>query len=342
VEGYLVYNGTEIANANRIFTYLNNGLGPVGTSPPGSGALCTALALASYVSPSADPAPWYDAAKGESAAFLGFLPWQVNLIPSMARATQASGQQGSAMGRLSLAGQLLQVQGWLVATSPASQEYGERWLLSALRTVTTESCDTSTVTILPACPGAGEAATFRNLYRTGLVDYTPAQPLDPVTPASHFRQVAFQMRSELPWMFVAPVTVLNTTTTFPATIAGVATTKSVSTGIRFTIVAGTGVAAGPWTITGTVTAGAGPAYSVTVGAIAAGTTLTIDGGQRDVQLRNASGVLIGGIDALNLIAPFTWPEMLPSSTMTWTVALAGGGVKNANSSAKIERLDREV
>jgi hypothetical protein len=342
VEPYLVYNGTEIANGNRTYSYLNNGLGPNQLGQPGTAILCSLIG-GTYVSPSADPAPWYDSTKAESAAFLGFVPMSINLVPSMQRSSAASAVIGTSMGRLALAGQLLQVQGYLVSTSLAASEFGERWLIAALRTPTAGACDTATASILPACPGAGEAATFRNLYRIGLVDYTPATPLDADTPSAHLRNVAFQMRSELPWMYVAPVTILNTTTTFPGVITGVTTSKwPGSTGIRITIYAGTGGASGPWTITGTVTAGAGTGYSVTVGAIATGNTLVIDGALRDVQLTNAAGTLIGGLDALNLVAPFSWPEMIASSTMTWTVALAGGGVKNANASVKIERLDREV
>lgn len=342
MEPYLLFNSVEVINGNRTYSYINNGLGPTGLAPGGLGSNCATIG-GTYVSPSADPAPWYDSTKGESAAFLGFIPWTMQLVPSLSRAQGPSGTGGSTVGRLAFAGQLLQVNGWLVSATPSGNEFGERWLLAALHTPVAAACDVATATILPACPGAGENTNaLRLLYRLGLVDYTAAAPVDDSTPWSYFRQVSFQMRSELPWMYLALAIILSTTTTFPGTATGVVAPKIPgSTGINITLYAGTGAAAGPWTITGTCTAGGGPNYSVTVGALASGTTLFIYGPTHDVQLVNAAGTLIGGIDALNLIAPFTWPEQLPGTTYTWTVALAGGGVKNANSSVSMSRQDRE-
>lgn len=341
-----MWNGIEIANYTRTLSYINAGLGPSGLSSPGSGCLCTALLFGgSYVSPSADPAPWYDPAKSESTQFLGFVPWRLDLVPSMARTTGPSGIYGSSMGRLALAGNIVQGSGWLVAATQAAQEYGERWLLAALRSQSPAGCagcDLGVATILPACPD-GSSAAFQNLYRCGIVDYTAAQPVDDATPFTYFRQVSFQLRSELPWIFYTPAILVATTTTFPASATTTTGTWPGEAGIKFTINTGTVGNVGPLLIQGVVVSGNGSPYSFTTEVLPPNATLTIDGATRDVALiNNATGLQIGGIDYIHLTSPFSWPEMVAQSQMTWSVSVPGGSIKNANTSAKIERIDREV
>lgn len=337
MEGYLTWNGIEIVNATRTVTYLNNGLGPPGLTSPGVGCTCSALA-GSYVSPSADPAPWYDSSKPESAQFLGLVPAVMNLVPSLARTTGPSGVYGSTMGRLALAGNVVQCQAWMLSSTAEGQEYGERWLLSALRSQTPQGCagcDLGTAVILPACV---ETGGFRTLYRCGLVDYTPAAAGD--APFWYWRNVAFQVRSELPWMFLAPVTVINNST---ATGAGAAVTTGTwpgETAMRFTITTGAGGNVGPTTFTGVRNSGNGSNYAaLTVGVLPPLTTFTVDAATRDVSLIDQTGTQIGGIDMLTLTAPFSWPEMVAGSTMTWSFAITA---RNAGTTVKIERIDREV
>lgn len=338
MEGYLTWNGIEIVNSTRTFTYLNNGLGPPGMDSPGVGCNCSALA-GSYVSPSVDPAPWYDAAKPESAQFLGLVPAVMNLVPSMSRTTGPSGVYGSTMGRLSLAGNVLQCQAWMLSSTAEGQEYGERWLLAALRSQTAAGCagcDLGTAVILPACV---ETGGFRTLYRCGLVDYTPAQASD--APFWYWRNVAFQLRSELPWMFLAPVTLISGTNVLSIVSGTTTGTWPGAAAIRASIVTGAGGNVGPFTLTGTRTAGNGGNYAtLTIGVLPPLTTFTIDGATRDVTLVDQSGTQIGGIDMLTLSAPFSWPEMVAGSTMTWNLTVTGA--KNATTVMKIERIDREV
>lgn len=218
MEPWLAYNGVLLGNAVQTLSYLRRGLGGAMFEVPASGAdfndvsqlgcYCDEMNDGPYVDPATDLAAWWDPLKAESDSFLGMVPWTVNVVPGIGRNVAAGGMQGSQLGRMILGGTLVQVQGVLYAATVAGMEYGERWLIAALRNVVCagEGCDVGSLCVLPACPeGVGYASSsFRTLYQTGLIDYTPAQPAaDGV--GWFMRTVSFQMRSELPYMFEDPV-----------------------------------------------------------------------------------------------------------------------------------------
>jgi hypothetical protein len=263
VEPWLVYEGNEIANAVRTLSYLRNGLGgsmwSVGVS--GSdlgdvsqlGCFCEEMNDGPYVDPASDDAPWYDAARPESQSFLGFFPTQLDLVPALARSVGGGGVLGSSLGRLVLGGTLVQASGWLIAATAAGQEYGERWLLAALRgQCLQEGCDVGELCLLPACPeGVGyESTAFRTLYRAGLIDYVPARPHTPGT-ETHLRVVSFQIRSELPWMFNDALPLVSGQSVELTSVSALASTDTWpgEAGVKIKIAAGT-KDAGPFRVTG--------------------------------------------------------------------------------------------
>lgn len=161
-----------------------------------------------YVDPATDLAAWWDPLKPESDSFLGLIPWTVNVVPSIGRDVSEGGMSGSQLGRMIFGGTLVQVSGVLYSATAAGMEYGERWLIAALRGAVCrdEGCDVGALCILPACPeGAGyTSSSYRTLHRAGLIDYTAAQPTaDGV--GYYMRNVSFQMRSEFAYLFEDPV-----------------------------------------------------------------------------------------------------------------------------------------
>lgn len=218
MEPWMAYNGVLIGNAVQTLSYLRRGLGGSMFEVAVSGGdfndvsqlgcYCDEMNDGPYVDPATDVAAWWDPLKPESDSFLGFVPWTLNVVPSIGRDVQAGGMRGSQLGSMIVGGTLVQVTGILYAATEAGMEYGERWLIAALRNVVCagEGCDVGALCILPACPeGAGYASSaFRTLYQTGLIDYTPASPVaDGV--GWYMRQVSLQMRSELPYLYEDPV-----------------------------------------------------------------------------------------------------------------------------------------
>jgi len=263
VEPWLSYSGTEIANGVRTLSYLRRGLGGTCWYVPASGAdfndvsqlacFCEELNDGPYVDPATDAAPWFDAVKPESDSFLGLYPLTIDLVPSFGRYQSPSGIVGTSLGRLVRGGATIQVRGWLISATQAGNEYGERWLLAALQgACASDGCDIGTLCVLPTCPeGAGySAANYRTLYRAGLVDYVPAKPLSQGY-EWYVREVSFQFRSELPWMYEDADSIVAPVTARRGLVAGLASTGEWpgEAGIRVKVRAGV-TPVGPFRITG--------------------------------------------------------------------------------------------
>jgi hypothetical protein len=141
VHSFLELNGIEISNGARTIQYLRNGLGSDHWQI-GEGCACHSLitdvcpsattAEQCFVSPAADPAPWYDPDVPESGDFLGVLikdvrPWfdgqaARNVTPRI------SGLGGASIGPQHPTPRTLQTPATLIAASCGGIEYGRRWL----------------------------------------------------------------------------------------------------------------------------------------------------------------------------------------------------------------------
>lgn len=254
MESWLAYNGIEIANGPRVAAYVAAGLGPPGLQMDVGCSCDELIPVGGYHDPVSDDAPWWDPLKPESDSFLGFMPLTINVVPKVTRTVTGAGINGVSLSRLGLGGAVIQVSGYLVSATAAGMEYGERWLISALRNqCVAEGCDVGTVCILPSCPeGVGYSpSSFRTLFRAGLVDYTPAAPVGDV-PSWYVRQVSFQIQSELPYMYEDPVPLATALPLGYGPVVGSAVTGQWpgEAGVRIKIAAGQPNALGPVRVTG--------------------------------------------------------------------------------------------
>lgn len=198
LEDYVEINSVEIANANRSSDYLSAGL-LTGVSVSSAVCECAATDDGPYVSPTDDPAPWYDAAREESGEFLGLLASEIRLDPVAVRSITPKLSGGATVGRIYLRHRILSVRGIMLASSAQGMAYGERWLADVLagRIV---GCSTDTARVLLACPSGSASAQFRTLRRIGIVDgptYGPAE----TQPECYLQEVMFQVASGVPWLF---------------------------------------------------------------------------------------------------------------------------------------------
>lgn len=164
VHSFLELDGVEISNGARTIQYLRNGLGS-DHFQVGEGCTCHVLTseicpsaetpAQCFVSPAADPAPWYDPDVPESADFLGVLikdvrPWfdgqaARNITPRI------SGLGGASIGPLHPTPRTLQTPATLIAGSCAGMEYGRRWLQAMLARLC-DPCQLSVARVRSFCP----------------------------------------------------------------------------------------------------------------------------------------------------------------------------------------------
>lgn len=167
---YLALDGgtVEVANAARTLAYLRAGLANTmqGHWVIGEGDLCGVLYRLNggncaipdvFVSPTADPAPWYDASEPGSATFLGVVLLDLNGYDSTITRVVSPRIQG--LGGATFSGQRRNPRTWtfraaLVSADDAGAEYGLRWLTSVLETTSCSTCATGDLTVRLACPPA--------------------------------------------------------------------------------------------------------------------------------------------------------------------------------------------
>lgn len=155
------FNGVEVANAARVVEYLRNGLGNTPHWELGDGDLCDVLyrddacAPITYTSPSADPAPWYDAAEPGAAAFLGVVPLMLRGYDSTIARTiteRLQGLQGGVWAQQRRAPRKWQFQAAIIAADDSGAEYGLRWLTAVLAATACDTCDTGHLEVRLVCP----------------------------------------------------------------------------------------------------------------------------------------------------------------------------------------------
>lgn len=174
---FIDVNGVEVANAYRTASYLQRGLGPL-TFEVGSLG-CSVLArevggMGPFVSPSADPAPWYSASVPESAEFLGFIPRMDFQTIDVKRSVSQrfGGIGGGVIGIEQFAARGLHVEGMLIASTCPGLEYGRHWLYSRLGGDCI-GCALAVVRVRDSCPptdGSNDTRGERIIYDAALTD----------------------------------------------------------------------------------------------------------------------------------------------------------------------------
>jgi hypothetical protein len=158
--GWLCLGGQEIWNSARLQAYIDNGCAG-GRYVRACDSCGPEMAVAleqeggDYVSPEADPAPWYAATEPYSADFTGFLPLTVDGLgpgPITRETTQRASGRGAFFGPEIQAAPAVVVTGVLVAKTGCAAAYGLRWLTMALRGSCGSDCDGDDLTFLDCCP----------------------------------------------------------------------------------------------------------------------------------------------------------------------------------------------
>lgn len=311
--------------------------------------MCPALEQETYVSPELDPAPWYDAANSASAEFQGFLPESITLSPPGSASSVPLVSVGSSVGPYQLPGRVIDVVGWLVATTQAGMWWGERWLTEALRGNLCSDCRGDELKVLPFCREDDDlspdySGDFRTLVGASLVD-GPRWTEVSDDPSSFVVSAQFQFVARMPWLFSPPVTVLDTSSVDsadPSLCAAVdAGEWSESTSI-ITIEAETDV--GDIVIEGTRSGdgtcpGVGePCFRATIPALPEGGILTIDGTRREVRYYDPSSKTeTSGLAYLDLDIPFTFPDVPACGTVCLCTTVGSGSVH-----LTVDKVERQL
>lgn len=194
---YLCLGATEIVNGARTLAYGANCL--FDPCP------CPALEDVTYTDPATDDAPWYDADHPESEDFWGLLASDIVLSPATSRSVTDLVGDGAQIGAEKLRSRIVEVQGWMVATTDQAMWYGERWLQEALRgSPCASGCAIDDLHLLPFCraeDGSVDLADdFRSMARAALIDgprFVPVSEDD-----GYIIQTAqFQLAVGVPWLY---------------------------------------------------------------------------------------------------------------------------------------------
>ena len=346
---YLEFDGVEVANPNRVLTYLES-LGDARITTSLDNCECDSLDTGPFATPDSDPAPWYDGTEA-SAQFLGIMLHDMRLTPPGRRAYSQRVTGGATVGPFTRAGRILQATGLMFAQTAAGMSFGERWLQDVLDG-STDGCADAEMRILATC---GES--LRTAQRVGLIDppiFTPAATI----PECLIQQVAFQLGAGSPSLVFNETIILaqqqltgTKTACFTASLrtAAVVTVIAGSAAISdvdvFFEPDGTGVGDDP----GYYDAYATDAYEAPqvgsmnyaefrIESLAAGTTLVVDSAARTVEVRDSAGRLLGGYDALSWRGAWRWLESFNGARACVRVR-STDGVVNGATSVRIESVD---
>lgn len=155
--GAAFLNGEEIVNDARTLSYLEAGYGPKRMTIEG-GCACPNIreliecGSSPYISPTADPAPWYDASIPESGDFAGFLTVDFDGMGSTYKRIVIDKITGGAtLGRLTAGPRTLRWRGFLFGRSDCAVRYGLSWMAANLKG-TNCSCTGEDLDLLVCCP----------------------------------------------------------------------------------------------------------------------------------------------------------------------------------------------
>lgn len=173
-DGYLMFGGTEVVNADRTAAYARtlvprfglrhncgcDGLQYVVNRPDGfiagpEGRTAAQVRAASeYRSPQLDRPDWYDPNDSDTWGFAGLYPLSIVGVDGSSRtaSVQESNLSGGVVQRPRLATKDIRVSGLLIGDSHRSMMAGFRWLDQALSGDGCEECQGSSVCYFSSCP----------------------------------------------------------------------------------------------------------------------------------------------------------------------------------------------
>lgn len=358
VENFLCIGGVEVANGNRLTSYLQAGL--LSASYQGFCDPCSAIddGLVDYISPIVDAAPWYDANVQASSEFFGILPNSVEVLSAFSRSVTNRPSGGGSIGKLRLRPRVLNFRGMLLATTGPGMTYGESWLREVLAgNRCAEGCSGDEVIYLPACPDPDyddPRTAFRRLVGAGVTDGPEFAGVDNF-PECKLQQVAFQMVSESGYIYRLPERCLDAEPIEPAYDAPIScslTTLEWAEGGTFKVlIENTGTTtATDIIITGQISldgscpvSGLGtsvpPSWSYTIPTLEPDAKLVIDGVHRDVLHYDPSDKFwSSGYAYLDIPpGPFRFPDVGPCTTVCMTIDKVTGDVE-----ATVDTSLREV
>lgn len=369
VEPYLLLGGVEIANAMRTLTYLRRGLAGagfyVGVQSPlvvaeGGGysdiysdeydyyldsfrtenlrCYCRTIDTGPYQDPAYDGAPWYDAARPESAEFLGMLVEPV-LQPTAVRGVTRRAYGGGSVGALSLSPRVVAVTGVLYAGSKAGMSYGERWLRRVL--AGSSGCAEDTLVILPACAPDDvddDTSYLRELAGVGVIDGPLFDPVTTGVADCIAQTVSLQLAAGDPYL-------RSTATVFEETMDGteqcatlVASAAAADVAAVITLYASTAEMDG---VVVRYRVDGGDWASVTVEDLPELATLVIDASRRRVEVHDLTGDVIGGLDSVSFDGTFPWATAEPGSEIEVCVDSTDHDY-SPTATIRIDQVDREL
>lgn len=158
-----------------------------------------------FVSPSADPAPWYDAAVPESAEFLGLyvvdLDFQsVDVRRSVSQRFSAA--QGGVIGFEQVGARLVKVRAYLVASSCPGMEYGRHWVYSKLG-ADCSGCSLGMLRVRDSCPpddGSDDTRGEWIIYDAALIEGITRND-NPGFPCCDYDPIEFTLAGESPYLY---------------------------------------------------------------------------------------------------------------------------------------------
>lgn len=208
---FIDIDGIEVCNGYRTMSYLRLLGGPKWIVP--EVYPCSILAreiggVGPFTSPSADPAPWYDATVPESADFFGFMPSgnqgiDFQTLDVVRSATQRfGGIGGGVIGVEQVAVRAMTVTGLLIAVSCQGLEYGRHWIYSRLGS-DCAGCSLRTIRVRESCPpsnGSNDTRGERIMYDSALIAGI-ARNDNPGQPCCDYDGITFTLASESPYLY---------------------------------------------------------------------------------------------------------------------------------------------
>jgi hypothetical protein len=194
-------------------------LGPTGWEPE------------QYLTPLLDEAPWYDAARPESARAFGFFVEEWTGLDSghVTRPVSASGPYRSTLGRISAGERVMKLNILMIGADEQAVEYLFRWLESVLVNVCA-TCETSSVYFRRFCPtGSDKGEGVGELREAGLSESLTweSDPISASGGACRIRRASFTLTAADPCIYVNGTTAAVQTTT--ADMANCVTGMAIST-----------------------------------------------------------------------------------------------------------------
>lgn len=262
----------------------------------------------------------------ESADFKGFLPQSITLSPP------------PIPGSRDFSGRVVDVTGWLVATTIEGMWFGEQWLTEALRGSRCRGCGGEELLVLPFCrqeviDSGDYAEDFRTLVGVELVD-GPRWSEVSDDPSSFVVSGQFQLRSSQDYLFgMADVALDQEVDASDGDICANLGAGEWSDAVSVITLEAT-TAATDIVVTGKRSADANcpglgePCFEVVIPDLPEGSALTIDGTKREVRFYDPSSKSeVSGLPYLTLTRPFVFADVPPCGNVCLCTSVGTGTVQ---------------